>query len=247
MKKFTVTLENTYKNGGIDMKNTEKIIEALKLFPGWATIVYGDHPDDTVTYQDIIDYIVNLQNSKVEAINDNCHWIEQWQAKVEENDELQEEIERLKGVKNEYSLGYADGYGQARMEDYYDNAKIQKQAEAWKLRSKELEEAWEVSSSNEEKLQKKVDEFEDVFGNADNFARIMSDLRMSNGNRISTSKELLEFVKQKTQYAYDDGYKRAVKDVAERFANELEYESVYFDMSDGYIYKAAHIEDIYNY
>ena len=38
---------------------------------------------------------------------------------------------------------------------------------------------------------------------------------------------------------------QAVQDITERFADELEYVSEYFDMGDGYIYKAVHIEDIY--
>lgn len=57
--------------------------------------------------------------------------------------------------------------------------------------------------------------------------------------------ESLNNVCKDLQNAYDEGYKQAVKDVAERFADELEYESVYFNMGDGYIYKAVHIEDVY--
>ena len=36
--------------------------------------------------------------------------------------------------------------------------RLQDENEAWRLKSKELEAAWEISSSNEEKLQKQVDE-----------------------------------------------------------------------------------------
>lgn len=36
--------------------------------------------------------------------------------------------------------------------------RLQGENEAWKLKSKELETAWEISSSNEERLQKQVDE-----------------------------------------------------------------------------------------
>lgn len=39
--------------------------------------------------------------------------------------------------------------------------RLQSENEAWKLRSKELETAWEISSSNEEKLQKQVDELKE--------------------------------------------------------------------------------------
>ena len=38
------------------------------------------------------------------------------------------------------------------------NAELQKQIEAWKAKSRELDEAWEIASCNEEKLQKQVDE-----------------------------------------------------------------------------------------
>jgi hypothetical protein len=47
------------------------------------------------------------------------------------------------------------------------------------------------------------------------------------------------------QNAYYEGYRQAVKDIADRFFDELEYASVYFNMGDGYIYKAVHIEDVY--
>lgn len=39
-----------------------------------------------------------------------------------------------------------------------DKRQLQKQVEEWKAKSKELETAWEISSSNEEKLQKQLDE-----------------------------------------------------------------------------------------
>ena len=38
------------------------------------------------------------------------------------------------------------------------NAELQKQVDEWKLKSQELEESWEIASSNEVKLQKQVDE-----------------------------------------------------------------------------------------
>ncbi len=53
--------------------------------------------------------------------------------------------------------------GQRKIIEYQNsvedrNAELQKQIEAWKAKSRELDEAWEIASSNEEKLQKQVDE-----------------------------------------------------------------------------------------
>ena len=43
---------------------------------------------------------------------------------------------------------------------YKINTELQTQMEAWKLRAKELETAWEISSSNEEKLRTRVSDLE---------------------------------------------------------------------------------------
>ncbi len=43
-------------------------------------------------------------------------------------------------------------------EEREENAELQKQVETWKAKSKELETAWKIASSNEEKAQKQVDE-----------------------------------------------------------------------------------------
>lgn len=89
-------------------------------------------------------------------------------------DEQKAEIERLTEERNKYKDLYETMYRKfsdlqdkefnfeaLRKEktEYFDKAvELQKQVEAWKARAKELEQAWEISSSNEEKLQKQVDE-----------------------------------------------------------------------------------------
>lgn len=69
---------------------------------------------------------------------------------------------------------------------------------------KSLEDLKETLLQGKAELQKQVDEFTSVFGNADNFARTISDLRMKNGNRVSTSKELCEWVEEQKQQAVKD-------------------------------------------
>ena len=78
------------------------------------------------------------------------------------------EIERLKDEKykveqnlKQCENGYELELHTARFDMNMNRervAELQKQVEAWKARAKELEKAWEISSSNEEKLQKQVDE-----------------------------------------------------------------------------------------
>lgn len=106
-----------------------------------------------------------------------------------EIERLTEEIKEKYVSKNLYEL--AQKVGKTRREEL--------------IRRNEL--ICKISKEKAE-LQKQVKEFEEVFGNADNFARVMSDLRMSNGNCIATSQELLEWVKQKTQQAIKDTEKK---------------------------------------
>lgn len=75
---------------------------------------------------------------------------------------------------------------------------------------------YRVNKSNIE-LQKQVDEFVDVFGNADNFARMMSYLRIKNGHRITTGQELLEWIKYDKQ--------QSVKDTAKEILTEIGQEA----------------------
>ena len=78
-------------------------------------------------------------------------------------------------------------------------------------------EAWDIQEDSYKnqlaELQKQVDEFVDVFGNADNFARMMSYLRVKNGHRIATGRELLEWIKYEKQ--------QTVKDTAKEIIVEL--------------------------
>lgn len=100
------------------MKDVEKIIGASKVFPNWATIVYGSNPDDTVTYQDIVDYITHLQ-SENERLND-MKFTQEYCDLYSENELLHEclreknaEIEQLKQDINGYVADqevYISGY-----------------------------------------------------------------------------------------------------------------------------------------
>ena len=81
-----------------------------------------------------------------------------------------------------------------------ENAELQKQIEAWKAKSRELDEAWEIASSNEEKLQKQVDELKD---------RLRENLE-----HLKQGKELFEMSKGMVE--------QAVKDTAEKFAKEID-------------------------
>lgn len=51
------------------MKDAEKIIKALKAFDGKSTILYDPSNKETITFQDVIDYVSNLQNEN-ERLND---------------------------------------------------------------------------------------------------------------------------------------------------------------------------------
>ena len=51
------------------MKDIETIIKALETFPRRATILYGVHNNEVVTFQDVIDYVNNLHDEN-ERLND---------------------------------------------------------------------------------------------------------------------------------------------------------------------------------
>ena len=66
------------------------------------------------------------------------------------NEEIVKDIERSTGMPSYWKKIVLDLI-----------RRLQDENEAWRLKSKELEAAWEISSSNEEKLQKQVDEYRD--------------------------------------------------------------------------------------
>jgi hypothetical protein len=51
------------------MKDIETIIKALETFPGGTTILYDSSNNETVTFQDVVDYVIQLQNEN-ERLND---------------------------------------------------------------------------------------------------------------------------------------------------------------------------------
>lgn len=52
------------------MNSTEKILSALNAFPNKATILYDPRANETITFQDIIDY-VQQQADVLENVKDN--------------------------------------------------------------------------------------------------------------------------------------------------------------------------------
>ena len=78
------------------MKDVEKILKALKTFPGRTVILYDSNNDETITFQDVIDCVKELQIEN-ERLND----IEFTQ----EHCNLYEENEWLKDILKQYMDG----------------------------------------------------------------------------------------------------------------------------------------------
>lgn len=76
---------------------------------------------------------------------------------VKENAELQKQVDELT-VRLDYFQKSSDYHEGNQKELEIRNAELQKQVEAWKAKARELEQAWEISSTNEVNLQKQVDE-----------------------------------------------------------------------------------------
>lgn len=112
MKKFMLTLANTYKDGGIDMKDAEQILKALDVFKG-QTILYYGLGRESVTFQDVIDFITE-QQAEIERIkevnvglalanlcdlppNEDCLTDNEFEIARKTISELQEQVDELKG------------------------------------------------------------------------------------------------------------------------------------------------------
>lgn len=98
-------------------------------------------------------------------------------------------IERLT-EENGQLKGYNNGLE-------YENIELQKQVEAWKARAKEIETAWEISSSNEVELQKQVDELRAglnrVMNEHDKMASYAQSLEEKNEQAVKdTAKEIFD-------------------------------------------------------
>ena len=114
--------------------------------------------------------------------------------------EQKAEIERLlEEKKSDAMLLYASGLACEQVKA--ENAELQKQVEAWKAKARELEQAWEISSSNEVVLQKQVDE-----------------LKKEN---YELSKRLVDEFEKFKVVAYEKVHKKAVKDTAREILQEL--------------------------
>ena len=94
--------------------------------------VIAGFPDSDYVYKRYFEQKAEIERltAKYRNLENNYEYDHELYRQYElENQKLKEEIERLTEVKNEYSVGYLDGYGQARMEDYYENAELQKQVD----------------------------------------------------------------------------------------------------------------------
>jgi hypothetical protein len=78
------------------MKDAETIIKALETFPGRATILYDANSNESVTFQDVIDCVKELQTEN-ERLNDMKF--------TQEHCNLYEENEWLKDMLRQYMNG----------------------------------------------------------------------------------------------------------------------------------------------
>lgn len=95
------------------MKKTEMIIKALQAFDGKSTILYDPTNNETITFQDVIDYVINLQNEN-ERLND-MKFTQEHCNLYEENEflngclrEQKAEIERLTEETNQDTITHID-------------------------------------------------------------------------------------------------------------------------------------------
>lgn len=112
----------------------------------------GDLPINSEGLRKTIDKIVELSElqKEIERWKEEYSWLDcKCQALQKQVDELTEEVRR----KTEILSGTYANF--VRSEN--KNTELQKQIEAWKLKAKELEEAWEISSKNEVELAKSND------------------------------------------------------------------------------------------
>ena len=112
------------------------------------------------------------------------------------------EIERLISVQVELQDLYTKYYNDAK-DLRREKTELQKQVEAWKAKARELEQSWEISSSNEVVLQKQVYE-------------LKNDLRKS----VELIKEGGELAKMNNEIIAQV-YEQAVKDTAKEILQEL--------------------------
>lgn len=78
------------------MKDVETILRALRVFPGTDVILYSADAKETVTFQDVVDYVQGLQDEN-ERLNDMKF--------TQEHCDLYEENEWLKDMIRSYMNG----------------------------------------------------------------------------------------------------------------------------------------------
>lgn len=133
------------------MKDIETIIKALETFPGGTTILYDSSNNETVTFQDVVDYVIQLQNEN-ERLND-MEFTQEHCDLYSENEFLKAglrdqkaEIERLTKDNqrlNELLVGgteVIDYWNNKYLEEQAKNAELKKQVDELKQQLEDMEE-----------------------------------------------------------------------------------------------------------
>ena len=126
----------------------------------------------------------------------------------ERNKIICDRIEQLERVQVELQELNAKYYNEAK-DLRREKTELQKQVEAWKAKARELEQSWEISSSNEVVLQKQVYE-------------LKNDLRKS----VELIKEGGELAKMNNEIIAQV-YEQAVKDTAKEILDDFDKHGVY--------------------
>ena len=100
--------------------------------------------------------------------------------------------------------------------------KAQEEIEAWKAKSRELEQSWEIASSNEEKLRKQADELKgqnEWLTNENTYLKQCADAFLGDyKNSVKdTAKEILQIIKE--EYGYIGNLERII---AERYGVDID-------------------------
>lgn len=225
------------------MKKTEMIIKALQAFDGKSTILYDPTNNETITFQDVIDYVVNLQ-SENERLND-MEFTQKHCNLYEENEFLHECLCKQKAKEEVYKL--QNSQFKDKLESLERTVEILTRREFDEQRKTYLcgkcqERVFNVYKEKEtqiSELQKQVDDWVRVH---DEQLHCMQVLTIENKNLKKQVDELQENNKQLIDDGYlyqrkyelleydfdylknhkDDGIRRAVKDTAKEIYGEID-------------------------
>lgn len=192
------------------------------------------------------------RKKEIERLKDeNCHDYHCMCLAQQENAEQKAEIERLTISVKSYEM--ADLCKQAYIDQLKEENKelvsakvfelekekteLQKQVEAWKLKTKELEEAWEISSKNEVELSKSNDskliKILKLQEQMDELTEQNKNLKYSLDTANSYIEKLAESCETNCKKFNGITTQQAVKDIAKEIYNELKTEVISVDIPRG--------------